>query len=150
MTTTEETVMTVEAEQHAVAAEAEAMVHAEAGPGQDAPLQTLEAQLAEAINVGLDAGFDEAVARSSEELGAQVLFSLPAEGLVKDAMRVTPVWLTNGAEQKIVFVVLNGNGKVARIAESDGEMADIARFVCSFVDVIGRLRHLDTTQAEAA
>lgn len=115
-----------------------------------ATLEALRSELAQTVNDDLDAGFDAAVAIATEVVGGKLLFSLPAAGLLKDAMRVAPVWLSSGDDQTIVFVVLDASGKSARVAGSDGEMAEVARFACSFVDVIGKLRDCEFAQAEAA
>ena len=114
------------------------------------PLDELKAELAQTVNHDLDAGFESAVALATEVLGGKLLFTLPAAGLVQDAMRVAPVCLSSGNDQTIVFVVLNASGQAARVEGGEGEMADIARFACSFVDVIGRLRDFDFAEAQAA
>lgn len=120
------------------------------GTQAGATLEALQSELAQTVNDDLDAGFDAAVGIATEAVGGKLLFSLPAAGLIKDAMRVAPVWLSSGEDQTIVFLVLNASGKSVRVAGSDGEMAEVARFACSFVDVIGKLRDCEFARAEAA
>lgn len=125
-----------------------------AGEGREVdgvmPIEAMEAGLASGIQDHLESGFDQAVDIATEAIGARKLFSLPAAGLVEKAERVAVVWLGNEIEETVVFAVLDQDGSAVRIEQSDGAMEDMSRLVRSYVEVLGRLQHLDLTEAEAA
>ncbi|MEZ2222191.1 hypothetical protein [Rhizobium sp. RCC_161_2] len=104
------------------------------------PLELLELELSLDGFSGGEAGFCEAVRTAARAVGGELLFDLPATGLISEYRRLAVLWIPEGGEKmRIIFAALDLDGTEIRVLEPDEETAHLLSFTDAFVDVLQRL-----------
>ncbi|MBB3133865.1 hypothetical protein FHS26_001578 [Rhizobium pisi] len=104
------------------------------------PMELLELELSLEGYAGGDAGFCEAVRRAAERSGGELLFDLPAAGLVQDCRRIAVLRIPAGAqEMRVVLALLDDNGTEIRMQAPDEETAPLVRFADAFIELLERI-----------
>lgn len=91
----------------------------------------------EAFNASQD-DFSGFVQQTAEDFGGELLFTLPASGLVRDCKTIAVLRLPMGAsgDMQTVFACLNDAGTSVRVEEPNERSAGLARFAHAFIDVL--------------
>ncbi|MGY3611400.1 hypothetical protein ACWGRJ_47030 [Bradyrhizobium sp. Lot11] len=104
------------------------------------PLELLELELSLEGYAGGDAGFCEAVRRAAERSGGELLFDLPAGGLIEDCRRIAVLRIPGGGNSmRVVLALLDGHGTEIRMQAPDDETAHLVRFADAFIEVLERI-----------
>ncbi|KQV68128.1 hypothetical protein [Rhizobium sp. Root1220] len=102
------------------------------------PLELLELELSLDSYRG-DGDFCEAVRAAAERTGGELLFDLPAEGLIDDCKRLAVLRIPSpGSQIRIVLAVLDHSGTEIRIEAPAPETAHLVRFADAFIKVLER------------
>ncbi|EJZ20552.1 hypothetical protein NE852_05710 [Rhizobium sp. Pop5] len=104
------------------------------------PLELLELELSLEGYAGGDAGFCEAVRRAADRSGGELLFDLPAGGLIEDCRRIAVLRIPDdGNRMRVVLALLDGHGTEIRMQAPDDETAPLVRFADAFIEVLERI-----------
>ncbi|MDC7743403.1 MULTISPECIES: hypothetical protein [Rhizobium] len=104
------------------------------------PMELLELELSLEGYAGGDAGFCEAVRRAANRSGGELLFDLPAGGLIEDCRRIAVLRIPDGGnEMRVVLALLDHNGTEIRMQAPDEETAHLAHFADAFIEVLERI-----------
>jgi hypothetical protein len=102
------------------------------------PMDLLELELSLESYDG-DADFCDAVRIAAEQSGGELLFDLPAEGLMDDCKRIAVLRIpTATSDMRIVLAVLDQNGTDIRMESPAPETAHLVQFADAFIDVLER------------
>jgi hypothetical protein len=104
------------------------------------PLELLELELSLEGFDGGEQGFREAVRRAAAEAGGELLFDLPAGGLIADCQRLAVLRIpAEDQTMRVVLAVLDDERAEIHLHEPDGTTEHLVRFADAFVDVLERL-----------
>ena len=104
------------------------------------PLELLELELSLEGYAGGEAGFCEAVRKAAGETGGELLFDLPAAGLVEDCRRIAVLRIpTSDKKMRVVLALLDQNGTEIRVQAPDEDTEHLVRFADAFVEVLERI-----------
>ncbi|PDT02118.1 hypothetical protein [Rhizobium chutanense] len=103
------------------------------------PMELLELELSLEGYAGGDAGFCEAVRRAANRSGGELLFDLPAGGLIEDCRRIAVLRIPDGSEMRVVLALLDHSGTEIRMQAPDEDTAHLMRFAEAFVEVLERI-----------
>jgi len=104
------------------------------------PLELLELELSLDGFSGGEAGFCEAVRTAAKAVGGELLFDLPATGLISEYRRLAVLWVPEGGENmRIIFAALDQDGAEIRVLEPSEETEHLLSFTDAFVDLLQRL-----------
>ncbi|WP_434729877.1 hypothetical protein [Rhizobium binae] len=104
------------------------------------PMELVELELSLEGYAGGDAGFCEAVRQAAGRAGGELLFDLPAAGLVADCRRIAVLRIPDGAsEMRVVLALLDHAGTEIRMQAPDAETAHLVRFADAFVELLERI-----------
>ncbi|MFB2601056.1 hypothetical protein ACE04B_03175 [Rhizobium phaseoli] len=94
----------------------------------------------ECAYAGGDAGFCEAVRQAANRAGGELLFDLPAAGLVADCRRIAVLRIPDGgSEMRVVLALLDYAGTEIRMQAPDEDTAHLVRFADAFVALLERI-----------
>lgn len=102
----------------------------------DEPMLELELALA---HFERQRPFAETVADAAANAGGELLFELPAGGLLSDCSRLAVLRLPSGAGMVTVFACLDLDGETIRVEGPDARTQPISDFAEAFVDVLQRI-----------
>lgn len=102
------------------------------------PMDLLELELSlESYDANDD--FCDAVRVAAAHSGGELLFDLPAEGLMEDCKRIAVLRIpTASSDMRIVLAVLDHNGTYIRMEAPAPETAHIVQFADAFIEVLER------------
>ncbi|NNG68900.1 hypothetical protein HLI18_03015 [Rhizobium laguerreae] len=104
------------------------------------PLELLELELSLESYAGGDTDFCAAVRQAAARSGGELLFDLPAGGLVQDCRRIAVLRIPgDGREMRVVLALLDDNGTEIRMQAPDEETAPLVRFADAFIEVLQRI-----------
>ncbi|ARQ09114.1 hypothetical protein NXC12_CH01034 [Rhizobium etli] len=104
------------------------------------PMELVELELSLEGYAGGDAGFCEAVRQAAGRSGGELLFDLPAAGLIADCRRIAVLRIPDGgSEMRVVLALLDHAGTEIRMQAPDEETAHLVRFADAFVEVLERI-----------
>ncbi|PDT31198.1 hypothetical protein CO660_04000 [Rhizobium sp. L9] len=103
------------------------------------PMELVELELSLEGYAGGDAGFCEAVRQAAGRSGGELLFDLPAAGLIEDCRRIAVLRIPDGENMRVVLALLNHNGTEIRMQAPDEETAHLVRFADAFIEVLERI-----------
>ncbi|EJT06578.1 hypothetical protein [Rhizobium sp. CCGE 510] len=104
------------------------------------PMELLELELSLEGYAGGDAGFCEAVRQAAQRSGGELLFDLPAAGLVEDCRRIAVLRIPDdGSEMRVVLALLDYAGTEIRMQAPDEETAHLVRFAEAFIELLERI-----------
>ena len=104
------------------------------------PKELLELELSLEGYTGGEAGFCEAVRRAAERSGGELLFDLPAAGLVQDCRRIAVLRIPgDGQAMRVVLALLDDHGTEIRMQAPDEDTAPLVRFADAFVELLERI-----------
>lgn len=104
------------------------------------PLELLELELSLDGFAGGEAGFCEAVRSAATAVHGELLFDLPATGLIPDCRRLAVLRIPEGGEDmRIIFAALDDDGVEIRMLEPDEETEHLLRFTDAFVNLLRSL-----------
>ena len=104
------------------------------------PMELVELELSLEGYAGGDAGFCEAVRLTAGRSGGELLFDLPAGGLIEDCRRIAVLRIPDdGHEMRVVLALLDTNGTEIRMQAPDEETAHLMRFADAFVELLERI-----------
>jgi hypothetical protein len=102
------------------------------------PMELLELELSLESYDG-DSDFCDAVRTAAGKTGGELLFDLPAEGLIDDCKRIAVLRIPSAStDMRIVLAVLDQNGTDIRMESPAPETAHIAEFADAFIEVLER------------
>lgn len=90
------------------------------GRSTPASLEAMELEFALGTHTIAECGFDHCVTRAAKDIGATVLFQLPALFL-DDCQRAAAILCGHGSERRIVLVLLDADGCSVRIENSGAD-----------------------------
>ncbi|WP_420408613.1 hypothetical protein [Hoeflea sp.] len=111
---------------------------AEAAPAA-LSLELVEIELALDPDDLAEHGFRDTVRDAAESAGAELLFDLPASGLVRNAQRIAVVCLSRDDGGKFGLVVLSPEGDRINVMEPGPETGGLVQFAKAFVGVLEKL-----------
>ncbi|NEJ33447.1 hypothetical protein GR205_36685, partial [Rhizobium leguminosarum] len=104
------------------------------------PMELVELELSLEGYAGGDAGFCEAVRQAASRSGGELLFDLPAGGLIEDCRRIAVLRIPDhGSGTRVVLALLDYAGTEIRIQSPDEETAHLKRFAEAFIEVLERI-----------
>ncbi|OWV76311.1 hypothetical protein ATY77_07060 [Rhizobium sp. R634] len=104
------------------------------------PMELVELELSLEGYAGGDAGFCETVRLAAGRSGGELLFDLPAGGLIEDCRRIAVMRIPNGgSEMRVVLALLDANGTEIRMQAPDQETAHLVRFADAFIELLERI-----------
>ncbi|ARO29052.1 MULTISPECIES: hypothetical protein [Rhizobium] len=103
------------------------------------PMELVELELSLEGYAGGDAGFCEAVRQAAGRSGGELLFDLPAAGLIEDCRRIAVLRIPDGENMRVVLALLDHNGTEIRMQAPDEETAHLVRFADAFIEVLERI-----------
>lgn len=103
------------------------------------PMELVELELSLEGYAGGDAGFCEAVRQAAGRSGGELLFDLPAAGLIEDCRRIAVLRIPDGESMRVVLALLDHNGTEVRMQAPDEETAHLVRFADAFIEVLERI-----------
>ena len=104
------------------------------------PMELLELELSLEGYTGGEAGFCEAVRRAAARSGGELLFDLPAAGLVQDCRRIAVLRIPgDGQAMRVVLALLDDHGTEIRMQAPDEDTAPLVRFADAFVELLERI-----------
>lgn len=104
------------------------------------PMELLELELSLEGYAGGDAGFCEAVRKAAENSGGELLFDLPAAGLIEDCRRIAVLRIPDDAEgMRVVLALLDRDGTEIRMQAPDEDTAHLVRFADAFIELLERI-----------
>ncbi|TCL75969.1 hypothetical protein [Rhizobium sp. BK251] len=104
------------------------------------PLEMLELELSLEGYEGGEPGFRETVRKAAEAAGGELLFDLPAAGLMEDCIRLGVLRVPQDADKtRIVLAALDENGGEIRVQLPNDNTAHLVRFADAFVAVIRQM-----------
>lgn len=103
------------------------------------PMELVELELSLEGYAGGDAGFCEAVRQAAGRSGGELLFDLPAGGLIEDCRRIAVLRIPDGREMRVVLALLDVNGTEIRMQAPDEETAHLVRFADAFIELLERI-----------
>jgi len=104
------------------------------------PMELLELELSLEGYTGGEAGFCEAVRRAAARSGGELLFDLPAGGLVQNCRRIAVLRIPDdGQEMRVVLALLDDHGTEIRMQAPDEETAPLVRFADAFIELLERI-----------
>jgi hypothetical protein len=102
------------------------------------PMELLELELSLETYDG-DADFCDAVRVAALRSGGELLFDLPAEGLLEDCKRIAVLRIPSASsDMRIVLAILDHNGTDIRMESPTPETAHIVQFADAFIEVLER------------
>ncbi|MEZ2129275.1 MULTISPECIES: hypothetical protein [unclassified Sinorhizobium] len=104
------------------------------------PLELLEMQLSlDGYDEG-EAGFREAVQKAAKSADGELLFDLPATGLIENCSRLAVIRIPDGEEAtRIVFALLDEESNDIRVQVPNEETEHLVRFANAFVGVLEQM-----------
>ncbi|MBX4932193.1 hypothetical protein [Rhizobium bangladeshense] len=103
------------------------------------PMELVELELSLEGYAGGDVGFCEAVRQAAGRSGGELLFDLPAAGLIGDCRRIAVLRIPDGENMRVVLALLDQNGTEIRMQAPDEDTAHLVRFADAFVEVLERI-----------
>ncbi|WP_064694117.1 hypothetical protein [Rhizobium aegyptiacum] len=104
------------------------------------PMELVELELSLEGYAGGDAGFCEAVRQAAGRSGGELLFDLPAGGLIEDCRRIAVLRIPDGGDgMRVVLALLDHNGTEIRMQAPDEDTAHLVRFADAFIEVLERI-----------
>ncbi|MBX5012682.1 hypothetical protein HJB67_22350 [Rhizobium lentis] len=103
------------------------------------PMELVELELSLEGYAGGDAGFCEAVRQAANRAGGELLFDLPAGGLIEDCRRIAVLRIPDGDGMRVVLALLDANGTEIRMQAPDENTAHLVRFADAFIEVLERI-----------
>ncbi|MBX5018027.1 hypothetical protein [Rhizobium lentis] len=103
------------------------------------PMELVELELSLEGYAGGDAGFCEAVRQAANRAGGELLFDLPAGGLIEDCRRIAVLRIPDGESMRVVLALLDQNGTEIRMQAPDENTAHLVRFADAFIEVLERI-----------
>ncbi|WP_434712306.1 hypothetical protein NMA58_03220 [Rhizobium sp. YTUHZ045] len=103
------------------------------------PMELVELELSLEGYAGGDAGFCEAVRQAAGRSGGELLFDLPAAGLIEDCRRIAVLRIPDGENMRVVLALLDHNGTEIRMQAPDEETSHLVRFADAFIEVLERI-----------
>ncbi|MBX5068582.1 hypothetical protein [Rhizobium lentis] len=103
------------------------------------PMELVELELSLEGYAGGDAGFCEAVRQAANRAGGELLFDLPAGGLIEDCRRIAVLRIPDGESMRVVLALLDANGTEIRMQAPDEETTHLVRFADAFIEVLERI-----------
>lgn len=103
------------------------------------PMELVELELSLEGYAGGDAGFCEAVRQAAGRSGGELLFDLPAAGLIEDCRRIAVLRIPDGENMRVVLALLDHNGTEIRMQAPDEETAHLVRFADAFIELLERI-----------
>ncbi|MBX5152608.1 hypothetical protein HJB77_00685 [Rhizobium lentis] len=103
------------------------------------PMELVELELSLEGYAGGDAGFCESVRQAAGRSGGELLFDLPAAGLIEDCRRIAVLRIPDGENMRVVLALLDHNGTEIRMQAPDEETAHLVRFADAFIEVLERI-----------
>lgn len=100
----------------------------------------VELELALDLQDPSEEGFDECVRAAAAVVGGELLFDMPSDGAVEDALRIAAVRVAANDGDAIVFAVLNGEGNDIRVCDRQEIGERFYGFARAFVGVLTRIR----------
>ncbi|WFU48370.1 hypothetical protein [Sinorhizobium terangae] len=110
-------------------------------PGDAAiPMALLELELSLDGFSGSKDEFAAFVRTVAADIGGELLFTLPASGLIEDCLTIAAIRYSDaGKAPTILFVCLGGDGTEIRVEQPGAQTADLKSFAEAFVGVLERI-----------
>ncbi|MBB4184891.1 hypothetical protein GGE07_001520 [Sinorhizobium terangae] len=110
-------------------------------PGDAAiPMALLELELSLDGFSGTKDEFSAFVRTVAADIGGELLFTLPASGLIEDCLTIAAIRYSDaGKAPTILFVCLGGDGTEIRVEQPGAQTADLKSFAEAFVGVLERI-----------
>ncbi|WP_337266332.1 hypothetical protein [Oryzifoliimicrobium ureilyticus] len=104
------------------------------------PLELLELELSLDSYAGETQNFAEVVRQAAQKTGGEMLFDLPARGLLEDCQRVAVLRIPAPKNDKrVVLAMLDESGYHIRIQMPDAKSQQLVRLANAFVDVFEKI-----------
>ena len=104
------------------------------------PFEAVEFELALDLQDTTIIPFAECVGNAARVIGGEILFDMPADGSIADAVRIAAVRMAGGDSGRILFAVLDQDGTTVRMA-SQAEVGErFHGFARAFIGVLERIR----------
>ena len=97
----------------------------------DSELATVELELALGFVEFADHDFETALQPALDAGGANLLFVLPAP-VMPDSSKVAAISMGSGDERRVLLIVLDADGRTARIEKADADQNPFAPLASSF------------------
>ncbi|MCA1403482.1 hypothetical protein I6F26_02555 [Ensifer sp. IC3342] len=104
------------------------------------PMALLELELSLDGFSGSKDEFASFVRTVAADIGGELLFTLPASGLIEDCLTIAAIRYSDaGKAPTILFVCLGGDGTSIRVEQPGERTADLKSFAEAFVGVLERI-----------
>ncbi|MCA1444306.1 hypothetical protein I6F07_29785 [Ensifer sp. IC4062] len=104
------------------------------------PMALLELELSLDGFSGSKDEFAAFVRTVAADIGGELLFTLPASGLIEDCLTIAAIRYSDvGNAPTILFVCLGGDGNAIRVEQPGEQTADLKSFAEAFVGVLERI-----------
>jgi hypothetical protein len=113
------------------------------GAAADTPIEPFEAvefELALDLQDATVIPFADCVANAAQVVGAEILFDMPADGTIEDAVRIAAVRMSGDKAGRILFAILNEDGMTVRMASRAEVGERFHGFATAFIGVLERIR----------
>lgn len=105
------------------------------------PITLLELELSLAAFDGSAEDFRATVDTAAKAAGGELLFDLPASGLVDDCRQIAVLYIPqeDSEARKVVLALLDAQGSTIRVQEPDERTEGLLRFAGAFIAVLQRM-----------
>jgi hypothetical protein len=104
------------------------------------PFEAVEFELALDLQDPASMPFADCVSKAAHVIGGEILFEMPADGSIEDALRIAAVRMAGDNSGRILFALLDQDGTTLRMASTEEVGERFHGFARAFIGVLERIR----------